>query len=262
MVRLFQALLVLALLGRAEVAFSADSPDCSRPLTLGLHEHGLLYSSDTNSGIDKDFADEMTRRSGCTIIVSLMPRDRIWQLIESGALDFSLSGIANAERNRYAAFAWYFSNKYYLLVRKDAHVRQMADFEQNEHLLLGVIRSFRYSENANRLVDKLQGAQRVVYATGLSPLYETLMSNHIQGMIVEPFDYPVLQEQKIREMTTIVEFNDPAILHGLIMSRKSISPSEQEKWRKIVDEMRSDGTLFRIFKKYFKADQANAMINY
>ncbi len=262
MVRLFQALLVLALLDHAGCAFAADSPDCSRPLTLGLHEHGLLYSSETDAGIDKDFADELIRRSGCMITVSVMPRARIWQLIESGALDFSLSGIANADRDRFAAFAWYFSNKYYLLVRKDANVARLADFERNAGLRLGVIRGFRYSANANRLVDGLQDERRIVYATGLAPLYETLLSNHIQGMIVEPFDYPVLQERRIRGMTTIVEFDDPSILHGLIISRKSISVSEQEKWRKIIDDIRSDGTSYKIFRKYFNKNLTNKMVNY
>ena len=28
----------------------AHLPDCSRPLTLGLHEHGLLYASQTGEG--------------------------------------------------------------------------------------------------------------------------------------------------------------------------------------------------------------------
>ena len=60
------------------------------------------------------------RRSGCIITTSVMPRARIWQLIESGALDFSLSGITTPDRERFAAFAWYFSNPYYLLVRQDS----------------------------------------------------------------------------------------------------------------------------------------------
>ena len=47
---------------------AADGPDCSRPFTLALHEHGLLYSADTNTGIDKDFSDELIRRSGCNSI--------------------------------------------------------------------------------------------------------------------------------------------------------------------------------------------------
>lgn len=240
----------------------AAGPDCNRGFTLGLHEHGLLYSAETDRGIDKDIADELIRRSGCKVTVSLMPRARIWQLIESGALDFSLSGISNPDRERFAAFAWYVSNKYYLLTRKDADVRQIADFERNDKLQLGVIRSFRYSANANLMVDRLTAASRISQAGGLSPLYELLLANKIQGMIIEPFDYPVLQEKKIREVTSIVEFNDPAVPHGLIMSKKALPAEEREKWSALINDMRSDGTMRRIFERYFRADLAATMTEF
>jgi len=256
------ALLILLIQFAAAGAAHAAGPDCSRPLTLALHDHGLLYSSSSDTGIDKDVAEELIRRSGCRITVSLMARSRIWQLIESGALDFSLSGITNAERDRFAGFAWYFSNKYYLLVRKDAGVRNHEDFERDGKLQLGVIRSFRYSESANRLVDKLQAANRVSQAGGLAPLYQALMLNHIQGMIIEPFDYPALEERQIREVTTILEFNDPPVRHGLIMSKKALPAAEQEKWRSLVAGMLADGTMQRIFEKYFKPELAAAMVNF
>lgn len=240
----------------------AAGPACTRTFTLALHDHGLLYSANTDTGIDKDFSDELIRRSGCKVTVSFMPRARIWQLIESGALDFSLSGITNAERERFASFAWYFSNKYYLLVRADAGVRNLADFERNDKLQLGVIRSFRYSETANRFVDKLHAANRVSQAGGLSPLYETLILNRIQGMVIEPFDYPALDEKKIRDLTAIIEFSDPAVPHGLIMSNKALPPTEREKWRALVNGMRADGTVRRIFEKYFKPDMAAAMADF
>lgn len=256
--RFLASLLLPFILGSALAA----GPDCSRPLTLALHDHGLLYSAETNTGIDKDFADELIRRSGCKVTVSLMPRARIWQLIESGALDFSLSGIANNERYRFASFAWYFSNKYYLLVRKDGGVQNLADFERNDKLQLGVIRSFRYSETANRFVDKLHAANRVNQAGGLAPLYQTLSQNRIQGMIIEPFDYPMLNEKGIRDQTSIIEFNDPAVPHGLIMSNKTLPSVEIDKWRALVDQMRADGTVRRIFEKYFKPDLAAAMVDF
>jgi polar amino acid transport system substrate-binding protein len=240
----------------------ASGPQCSRSFTLGLHDHGLLYSAETDTGIDKDFAEELARRSGCQIRVSLMSRARIWKLIESGALDFSLSGIANDERNQYADFAWYFSNKYYLLVRKDSGIRQLSDFEHNDQFQLGVIRSFRYSESANQLVDTLSAENRVSQAGGLEPLYQALIQRRIQGMIIEPFDYPAIDEKKIRDVTTIVEFDDPAIPHGLIMSKKALSPAEREKWRALVNEMRADGTVKRIFEKYFKPDLADSMVDF
>ncbi|MET0519409.1 MAG: transporter substrate-binding domain-containing protein [Burkholderiaceae bacterium] len=246
--------------GLCAPVLAAPGPDCSRPLSLALHEHGLLYSADTATGIDKDVADELARRSGCRLLLSLMPRARIWQLIETGALDFSLSGISNPARERFAAFAWYFSNKYYLLARRDAQVDQLADFERNEGLQLGVIRSFRYGDGANRFVDALAERQRLTQSSGLSALFAALQAGQIQAMIVEPFDFPTLDAARIREQTRIIEFGDPAVPHGLIMSRASLSESERAKWRALIDGMRGDGTMQRIFEKYFKPDLARAMV--
>ena len=244
------------------LAQAAERPDCTRPLTLALHEHGLLYSSDTGEGIDKDVADELIKRSGCKVVVSVMARARIWQLIESGALDFSMSGIRDEKRDGFAGFAWYFSNKYYLLARKDAGVQQLSDFERNPKLQLGVIRSFRYSNNANQLLDRLTAENRVTYATGLEPLYELLTLNRIQGMIIEPFDYSQVAGSQVKDLTLIIDTRDAPVPHGLIMSKKSLSAIEQAKWRALVDAMRRDGTLLRIFGKYFPADLAAVMVNF
>ncbi len=255
-------LLVCCVLTLAGASQSAQAPDCTRTFTLGLHEHGLLYSSDTGTGIDKDIADELTLRSGCKFAVSLMPRARIWQLIESGALDFSLSGITTAERDRFASFAWYVSNKYYLLVRKDAGVLRHSEFERDTKLKLGVIPSFRYSVSANGLVDRLTAEGRVANAGGLAPLYQLLLANQIQAMIIEPFDYPAIASSSIRDVTEILEFGDAPVLHGLIMSKTSLSATQQMKWRSLIDEMRVDGTMLRIFEKYFAPELARVMVNF
>ncbi len=244
------------------VIAAASQPDCSRPYTLALHAHGLLYSSETGEGIDKDFADELIRRSGCKVSVTLMPRARIWQLIESGALDFSLSGITNEARDRFAAFAWYFSNKYYLLVRKDAGVASPTEFAGNRALKLAVIRGFRYSASANRFVDLLDAQARISHGTQLDPLYEVLLDNRVQAMIVEPFDSPTIEGSRIREQTTLLAFDDPPVPHGLIMSRKSIPPAEQLAWREVVNSMRADGTVQRIFEKYFKPELARTLTQF
>ena len=246
----------------ASTAGAADGPDCSRPLTLALHEHGLLYSSDTGVGIDKDVSDELIRRSGCKVSVSVMARARIWQLIESGALDFSLSGIRSEKRDAFAGFAWYFSNKYYLLVRRDAQVAQLISFEKNPKLQLGVIRSFRYSKNANELVDRLTLENRVQHASGLDPLYELLALNRIQGMIIEPFDYPQVTGSAVKDLTLVVDTQDDSVPHGLIMSKKSLSAAEQSKWRALVEGMRRDGTMLRIFEKYFSPELASVLVHF
>ena len=259
--RFYLMLMLLLQVGLTNTAEAAKF-NCTRTYTLALHEHGLLYSAQIDSGIDKDIAEELIRRSGCKVTVSLMPRARIWQLIESGALDFSLSGISSPERDKYAAFAWYFSNKYYLLVRNDTGIHSLADFERNAAMRLGVIRSFRYSESANRLVDTLQEANRVSQAGGLAPLYEVLQQGKIQGMVIEPFDFPALEEKQIRGMSSILEFNDAPIPHGLIMSKQALSAAEQQQWSRIIQDMRKDGTVLRIFERYFKPDLAAALVTF
>jgi polar amino acid transport system substrate-binding protein len=237
-------------------------PDCSRPLTLGLHEHGLLYSSQTGEGIDKDIADEMARRSGCRVVQTVLPRARIWQLIETGALDFSLSAIANPQRDRFAAFAWYESNKYYLLVRRDEDVRSTDDFRGKRGLRLGLIRSFRYGEQANAFVDALEGEGRVSYGGSLEPFYTILLEGGIQGMVVEPFDFPAIADARLRARTAILEFGDPPVPHGLVMSRKSLPPAQLQAWRDVILAMRADGAMRRIFEKYFPADLARQMTTF
>jgi polar amino acid transport system substrate-binding protein len=227
---------------------------------LALHVHGLLYSAELDAGIDKDFAEALAQRSGCNLQISVLPRARIWQLIESGALDFSLSGIATEERNTFAAFAWYFSNKYYLLVNKSTNVQRLADFEDQSTLKLGAIRSFRYSSNANRMVDKLVQAGRVSYASGLDPLYQVLVLGRIQGMVIEPFDIGDIEAKRIKDTTRIIEFNDPPVPHGLIISKKSMSPVEITKWQAVVQSLRNDGTVQRIFEKYFPPPLAREMV--
>jgi len=194
--------------------------------------------------------------------VSLLPRARIWQLIESGLLDFSLSGISNPAREKFASFGWYFSNKYHLLVRRDAGVQSLADFERQATLKLGVIRSFRYSATANRLVDRLDSQGRVSHATTLAALYQVLLDNRLQAMIIEPFDYPTLENARIRAQTMVLEFDDPPVPHGLIMSRKALPPDQQQAWRALVDAMRADGTVTRIFEKYFKPELARQLTQF
>ena len=238
------------------------APDCSRPLTLGLHEHGLLYTSQTGEGIDKDIAEEMSRRSGCHLTLTVLPRARIWQLVESGALDFTLSGITNAERDKFASFAWYVSNKYYLLARRDADVRSVADFRRRHSLRVGLIRSFRYGEQANDFVDALVRDDRVTYAGSLDPLYAILLDGGIQAMIIEPFDFPVIAGAQLKAQTTILEFGDAPVAHGLVMSKRSLSAAQQGAWREVIVSMRSDGTMRRIFEKYFPADLARAMTQF
>jgi polar amino acid transport system substrate-binding protein len=50
--------------------------------------------------------------------------------------------------------------------------------------------------------------------------------------------------------------------HGLVMSRKSLPPAQLEAWHGLIQAMRADGTMRRIFEKYFPADLARQMTQF
>jgi len=261
MPRFFLPALLTALLALPAITL-ASGPDCSRSYTLALHEHGLLYNASTRSGIDKDVTDELIRRSGCRIEVSLLPRSRIWQLLELGSLDFSLSGITNEDRERYAAFAWYFADKFRLIVRKDTGVNSLTEFEKRGDTKLGGILSFRYSDTINQLVDKLDKNGRLVGSYNYDALYQDLRQDRTQAIIIEPFDYSDLDKYQVGKLVRILDTNDQPTPHGLIMSKKTISPEQQERWRDIINSMRRDGTMLKIFRKYFSREEAQQMTTF
>lgn len=241
---------------------AADGPDRTRNYSLALFDHGLLYSEQTGKGIDRDFADELIRRSHCKFTVSVLPRSRIWQLIETGALDFSTSGITLPERQNFADFAWYFIDKYYLLVRTDAKAPSITDFTRNPQLKLGAIRGYRYSNSTSTLIDRLSNDNRVSFASSIDTLYQIMALNRIQGIIIEPFDLAQVASSPLRKVSTIIEFEDAAVLHGLIMSKKTIPEDERRKWQSLVEGMRQDGTILKIFGRYFSPDIAETLVHF
>ena len=81
-------------------------------------------------------------------------------------------------------------------------------------------------------------------------------------MIIEPFDFPVIAGAQLKAQTAILEFGDPPVLHGLVMSRRALSPAQQQAWRDVILGMRADGTMRRIFEKYFPADLARQMTQF
>jgi len=256
------AAVLCALTLTGPVVAAQELPQCSRVFTLAYHEHGLLYNKATDKGIDKDVASELIKRSGCKVEVSTLPRSRIWLMIESGQLDFSMSGITNETRDKYASFAWYLYNKYYFLVRKDAGVNTLREFERNPQLKIGGIRSFRYSSNLNSMVDRLAPLQRITEVTDHEQLLNMLLLGRIQGMIIEPFNYSQVESRELDRLTTVLESGDPPTLHGLIMSKKSLPLDEQKKWRAIIDGMRQDGTLMKILQNYFDPAMAKSMVTF
>ncbi|MBT9504667.1 MAG: hypothetical protein IV092_25705 [Burkholderiaceae bacterium] len=46
------------------------------------------------------------------------------------------------------------------------------------------------------------------------------------------------------------------------MSKAALPEAEQRKWRALIDDMRTDGTLLKIMRRYFPVEDARAYVTF
>ena len=172
--------ILIILVGINISSFAANKNiHCFKKFTLAFYSFGLFYSNESNTGIDKDVAIEMIKRSNCSIEMFEMPRIRIWKSLENGSLDFATSGIESVERDKFAYFSFYNQIKNLVIFRKDANVSSWNSFFNNKFLKLGVIRGYKHGE-ADKMVSILNAHNRVIDYAEQETLYEELNKNNVQ----------------------------------------------------------------------------------
>lgn len=257
--RLKYSLLALAL-------FSATSKaaDCGdTPIRLAFYEFGLLYSN--GKGIDKDVIDELRIRTGCRFEFRVLPRARIWQELETGQLDMSVSGIQNPTRDRFAWFAPYMALKNLAITTASADKPSATAeaFLAQPDYKWGAVRGFRHGEMADRFLTEMRHQNRVIEGSDAAQIFAMLKSGRVQGIFAQSPVYRQYLEQQM--LTSQFELHDWApnenpVPHALILAKNRFSAKQAEEWRKLTDDLVRDGTMLRILRHYLPADEASAQM--
>lgn len=254
----------------AASASLAGSLECgARPIRLGFFENGAFYFENPAhqpQGIDKDIIDELAKRSGCKFDSLLMARARIWADLASGDIDMSVSGIANPERERFAWFANYMVLKNYALVNGTASmVRSAKDFLDQPSLQFGVVRGYKHGEEQDLWLSQLRQQGRVQESPDIDAIYKKLKENRVDAI----FSPPPVYRKKIQDLglQTTVSVQDwtpreKGIPLGLILAKSRFGESEAAKWRALIDDMRKDGSLKRIYERYLPPAESAKLLEF
>jgi polar amino acid transport system substrate-binding protein len=261
------ALLVGCLVCMGARAVQTAAPDCgTKPIRLAYYDYGYFHF-DQGRGIDPDVINELKQRTGCKFDTQVMVRARIWADLASGELDMSVSGIRNAERDKFAGFAYYLSMKNYALVQKNVatQVHRGEDFVATKALQFGVVRAFKHGEKQDQWLDQMRKEKRVQESADAETVFRKLKEQRVDAMYSQP---PVYRRNiDVLGMQNHVEVQDwtpgeKGLPHGLIMSRRRFSDAEVARWQALLNAMRADGTLKRIFTRYLPPDEAGKMLDY
>lgn len=240
-----------------------------QPIRLAFYDYGLFHFTKNHQeqGIDKEIVDELSRRSGCRFETVVMARARIWAELANGGLDMSVSGIQTAERDRFAWFAPYLSMKNYAIVHRDllGRVRSGASFVAQPALRIGVVRAFRHGREQDEWLEILRGLQRVEESPDVDSLFRKLKDRRIDTLFSQPPVYgKLLRDHEMQGMVAIQDWTpkEKGVLHGLILAKSRFAESEAQRWRQIIDDMRNDGSLRRIYERYLSPAEAAVLLDF
>ncbi len=266
-----ERLLVALLLGLAGFTVSAAGQvDCgNEPIRLAYYEFGLFYFEKDGkaSGINKDFVDELVKRTGCKFTTSVMPRARVWADMASGRLDMTVSGIQTPEREAFAWFATTERAKNYAVISGKAAstVRNADDFMKQGHFIFGVVRGFKHGEEHDKWLEQMRQVKRVEESASAGVVMEKLKLGRIDGMFGQSVVYRKTMKDLNMEGEVVIQDwypGDKGAIGNLLLAKTRFSEGEAERWRKLVREIRDDGTLGRIFARYVSADEVKMLLDF
>ena len=262
--RILTRLIALAFLCAAQGVLAA--PVCpTQPITFAFFESGLMYSDQTKDGIDKAVMQELARRSGCTFEFALKPRTRIWRELAHGDLMMTGSALRTNERDAYAWAVNYFGLKTELIIR-NTHAsapKTREEFLHNTSLKMGVARGFHHSKEMEHFIDALRVQNRIIEGPPRS-MFEMLKRDRFAAMPVNPLDVLYRNKIDLSEFTIATDWfpSDKSVPRALLFSKKYFSKTQVHEWHTLVQQMRNDGTLKRIFVQYAGAATAEALMQF
>lgn len=235
---------------------------CPEHKAIQFAHHPLGYFYSDGKGIDVDLVAELARRSGCPFVATVKPRSRIWRELEQGVLEMAGNGIETAPRNQFAAFIPYIAVRARLVYYGDGSAPGSIDELLQQKLRVGVVRSFKHGEPYDSAVNQLRQQGRVFEARDMQQLFEWLQKGRIQAAISQPVVYEHYLPKLHRNTLQIVDLatHQPPLKLGLVLSRQRFSPQQIDAWRKLLQQMRDDGTLHNIYTSHIGADNAEAAL--
>ena len=265
--RIFQViytwLLVAGIASSSPVWAKSVCPD--QPIHIAFYDLGVLYNPKTGLGLDKDVIDEIFYRLQCPYVPEFQSRVRIWNMLADHQLDMSVSGIPNAEREKFAEFVPYFYVRNQLVyLDRNLDVRSPQTALNNPAMVLGVVKSYKHGAGWDDWIEAMRRTHRIEEVPDTRSLVSQLKGGRIQAFPALPaviMDLGVRYDLDPATVKVTQWFADqPKIEHGLILNKTRMSADLRQAIAKVMQQMRNDGTLLKIYLKYFDEREAKAML--
>lgn len=237
----------------------------SKTLTVAYYQYGALFFN--GKGIDKDVSEELARRAGWTLQASVQTRARIWKDLETGSLALATSGVQTPERNKFAWFVPYVASRTVVLIRSDLAntVHSFSDFQNQPGLQFGAVATVRHGVVQDAWLDLLRETRRVQESPTLDVLFRKLKDGRIDALFSQPIIYNFyLKEIGFLKDVVIQDWTpgEPGVVGAMVLSKHFFSAQEATQVGELIQAMKKDGTLLRIFSQYVPVEDGRRLLEF
>lgn len=211
------------------------------------------------TGVNVDIVTEALKRLGHKVTIGFVPWKRALRMVEFGQADGIIDAAYNEDRARYIHYPEeeIYIEKWYCFKKKSSKVTLNEDFSNAKDIKLGVARGFIYGGEIQKVIDKGMFKFLDVGHNNVSNVKKLLAGRFDMFIGVNATIFVYAQKTGDLDKIEIVKktgTDENYLLNStktyLGFSKKTVSKELVEKFSKSITQMKNDGTIKSIRKKY------------
>lgn len=262
--------LLTALVGALSVtplSALAETPSalgCDKPIRVAVAEFGVLYHEGV--GIDEDLLQEIAARTGCQFDIRVLPREQIWRQFQQGALDMATSTRVTGDLGKSAYLLPYLGLKTVIVTTTGnaTQIRSFNDVLARQDWRIGVVAGFAYGAYYDYRLHGLREQYRIITYPDQQMLYRGLQHGDVQVVLSQSVNYAFYLPLDADQQNFVMFDAAPGlpVPHALVFERGRFTPIMINAWTRIIEQMRLDGTLEKIYRRRVTPDMAALLLTY
>lgn len=249
------------LLGLSPLAAQAAPPepvadagaDCG-PYRVGLREYPQLYQRQgdgRHEGLDREFFEQLTARSGCRFSFQLESQPRIWQHLRSGSLDLASWVVPSAERQVLVHMIPLLTARPMAVTWRERGPMSQADFLADTQLKAVAIRQALYGPGYDALLQRLREQGRLSEVADFETALRAFAAHRGDLLIAFPWSLAGQPWAWLEQL----RFSDwhagaGSLYSTLALSRSTVRPADLRRIERALRAMQQDGSLAQLVGRY------------
>jgi ABC-type amino acid transport substrate-binding protein len=242
---------------------STGQAECRHIFSVGVLTDSPYYAAKPRyyaTGLVRDLLEQIEKKMNCKFQETPLNYVRALQELKASRIDLFAFSARIPSWLEVSDYKVLYSSTRFLVVRKDIYKKEasLQNYLQNPKIkygnLIGTVMFFKPEE-----MEKLVKENRVVQSSTAAGVVQLAVSGKAQAFFVTPVYLRYLQKDAtFKEKFEVISDLETHIDIGLYISPKRVPANEREQLNKAIEEIRANGTVMTILKKYVAEEDIKA----